>query len=175
MNPPGPVDPELETSPERPLDPNAYAWPEARLDPVARMRALASGLPHVAVAETIFETDFESLWGFVADLETQTPRFEGAVSRIRILEQAGDHIVLESKGPVAALSPWIRFEVVLRPGWCLMQSRFGRVGMAARPEGPGRTRMLHFEGSTRAGRLTRPLFARNIRGDFRRLSRLLGA
>lgn len=168
-------DPADLTHADRPIDLAAEAWPTVRLDPVSRMRALASGLPHVAVDETVFDVEFDRLWGFIADLETNTPRFEGAVSRLRVLDRAGDRIVLESKGPVAAVSPWIRFDVVLRPGWCLMRSSLGQVGMAAHAEAPGRTRFLHFEGSAWASRFTRPLFAWNIRQDFRRIRSLLAA
>lgn len=169
---------------ESPLDANAYAWPSAPLDPVARLRALAAGLPHVAIDETVFDVEFDRMWSFIEDFEQNTPRFEGAVGRARIIERRpepgndtkgespGERIVLDAKGPLSG--PWIRFDVVLRPGWCLMSSRFGDVGMAARPEPDGRTRFVHFEGTALTGGILKPIFAWNIRQDFRRLRRLLG-
>ena len=54
-----------------------------------------------------------------------------------------------------------------------MVSSIGEIGMAARPESETATRFAHFEGSTRLGRLARPLFSWNIRQDFRKLRRLL--
>jgi hypothetical protein len=171
---------------EAPIDPTRIEWPTARLDPVARMRALASALPHVAIDETVFDVEFDRLWQYVSDLEHSTPQYEAAVSRARVLSRhpetppvsddpetdgatppTGERIELETRAPFGG--PWMRFDVVLRPGWCLMRSRFGEVGMAARPEAPGRTRFIHFEGARWLGRLGRPLFAWNIRQDFRKL------
>jgi len=159
--------------PDQPIDPARYAWPTVELDPVDQMRILAAGLPHAAANETVFDADFDRVWSFISDLEQNTPRFEGTVGRVQILERAGDKLVLNVKGPLPAASPWVRFEVVLRPGWCLMRSRLGDVGMAARPEDEGHTRFFHFEGSALLGRLVKPLFAWNIRRDFVKLRRLI--
>lgn len=134
------------------------------------MRALAAALPNVALDETCFDVSFDRLWSFIADLEGNTPRFEGAVKDLRILSREGDSIRLEARTPAGL---WMDFDAVLRPGWCLMRSRYGQVGMAARPEGPDACRFLHFEGSTVLARPTRPYFAWNIRQDFRRLRELL--
>lgn len=153
-----------------PIEMDHYAWPVAELDPVVRMRALAAGLPHVACDESVFDVPFERLWSFVTDFEATTALFEGGVSGARILERTGERLQLEARGPIGG---WTPFDVVLRPGWCLMRSRSVEVGMAARPEADGRTRFVHFEGSARIGRFGRPLFAWNIRQDFRRLRRLL--
>ncbi len=162
-----------DESPPRPIEADRYAWPSVELDPIARMRALAAGLPHVASDETVFDAGFDRVWGFIADFEANTARFEGGVGRVEILERDGDRLILRAKGPVPALSPWQRFDVVLRPGWCLMSSRIGEIGMAARPEPDGGTRFFHFEGSAFLGRFVRPIFAWNIRQDFRRLTSLL--
>lgn len=166
-------------SEDAPLDVQALAWPTAELDPIARMRALAAAMPHVATDETVFDVDFDRFWGFIAELDRSAPAFEATVARARIVSRASDaeralppaqrseRLVLEARSPLAG--PWIRFDVVLRPGWCLMHSRFGEVGMAAAPESAERTRFFHFEGSALLGRLVRPLFAWNIRQDFRKL------
>ena len=173
-----------EPSESMPLDAARYAWPTASLDPVERMRVLAAGLPHVAANETVFDVGFDRLWSFIADLETNTPRFEAAVGHAQVLERhpedaslvpvgapPGERLVLDTRGPL--FGPRMRFDVVLRPGWCLMSTRLGQVGMAARPEDAGRTRFFHFEGSAVLGRLLKPVFAWNIRQDFRKLRGLL--
>ena len=167
-----------------PIDASCYAWPGVALDPVERMRALVAGLPHAASDETTFDVDFDRFWSFIADLETNTPRFEALVGRAKVVERRsespdapvdgmppGERLVLDTRGPL--LGPRMRFDVVLRPGWCLMRSPLGQVGMAARAEGAGRVRFFHFEGATRLGWLVRPVFAWNIRHDFRRLRKLL--
>lgn len=152
------------------IDPTLFDWPNAQLDPVEKMRILAAGLPHVAIAETVFETDFDRFWDFIANLEHSTPLYEGAVSRLRVLDRDEDRLRIES-----SLIPglWTESKMVLRRGWCLMSSRWGNVGMAARAEGPGRTRFVHFEGVQHFRRLLRPLLRRNIEGDFKRLRSLL--
>ena len=161
------IDPSASSSP---LDRERYAWPSIELDPVERMRALAASLPHVAKDETTFEIPFDRFWHFIEDFETNTPRFEGAVSQLKILERDGDRLRLKSRSPIGF---WGEFDVVLRPGFCIMQGRSGQIGMAARPEGDSRTRFFHFEGSPILGRIARPFFAWNIRQDFRRLRRIL--
>jgi len=156
---------------DQPIDIARYAWPSAEIDPVDRMRALAAGLPHVAAGETVLEFPFDRVWSYLTDFEANTAKIEGAVSRVRILERDGDRLTLEARGPLFA--PWMRFDVVIRPGWCLMRTRIGEVGMAARPESPDSTRYFHFEGSAMLGRIVRPLFDWNINQDFRRLRTLL--
>jgi hypothetical protein len=171
MSPEDPQSPRPSDSQSTPIEETCYAWPDAEIDPVMRMRALAAGLPHVAADEAVFDRSFERVWSFLTDFEVTTPLFEGVVGRARILERRGERLTIETQSPL--LGPWTRFDVVLRPGWCLMQSRLGQVGMAARPEGPSATRFFHFEGSPALGRMLRPFFAWNIRQDFRRLRRLL--
>ena len=153
-----------------PIEIERYAWPTADLDPVAKMRALAAGLPNAAVDEAVFDVPFDRLWPFIEDLESNTPRFEGTVNRLRILDRSGEQIRLEARTPIGL---WIAFDCVLRSGWCIMRSNKGQIGMAAHPEGSTQTRFIHFECSSLFGRLARPLFAWNIRQDFRRLRSLL--
>ncbi len=160
-----------DTTPDVPVATDPEIWPTAEIDPVSRLRALAAALPHVATDEALFEVPFERFWAFVGDLEKNTPRIEGTVYRTRILERRGeDRLRLQSRAFTGMRE---EFDVVLRPGFCVMQSERGLVGMAARPEGPTRTRYLHFEGSRRFGWFLRPFFAWNIRQDFRRLRELL--
>ena len=132
---------------------------------------MAGGLPHVAQDEAVFDVPFDRFWSYLTDFEANTPRIEGTVGRVLELERDGDRLTLEARGPL--IGPWQRFDVVLRPGWCLMRTRIGEIGMAARPETGRSTRYFHFEGSALLGRIARPFFAWNIRQDFRRLRRLL--
>jgi hypothetical protein len=155
---------------DEPIDQASYAWPTAELDPIIKMRAIAASLPHVGSDETVFDIPFDRFWPSLVDFEANTPRIEGTVSRVRILERNGENARLEVR---SALGFWNEFEVIERPGWCLMQAKVGQIGMAARPEGPGRTRYFHFEGSQLLGRLARPFFAWNVRQDFRRIRTLL--
>lgn len=155
---------------DAPIELDRYAWPMVTLDPVARMRALAAGLPNAAIDETVFDVDFERFWHYIEDLENSTPRYEGAVNSLRILDRHGEQIRLEARSPIGL---WVAFDCVLRSGWCIMRSDSGQIGMAAHPESPNQTRFIHFECSSLFGRLARPLFAWNIRNDFRRLRKLL--
>lgn len=154
---------------DRPIDAELFAWPEVVLDPVSKMRAITEALPYCAVRETVFDAPFDRVWDFISDLEHSTVQFERSVRRVEILEQSGESLRVRSR-TITGFST--EFDVVLRPGWCLMNSRFGQIGMAARPEGEGSTRFIHFEGSPLFGRLLRPYFHWNIGGDFRRLTAL---
>ncbi len=153
------------------IDVDRFSWPEATLDPVSKMRALAAGLPHVAFREAVLNADFDRVWNFIADLEGHTHLYEAAVSRVRILERSDDRLQIETR--ILPFGVWLNMDVVLRPGWCVMNSRWGEVGMAAHPEGDSRTRYFHFEGSRLLGRMARPYFRRNMVGEFRRLDALL--
>jgi hypothetical protein len=145
-------------------------WPEAPIDAVARLRALAAGLPHVFLAECVLDAPFERVWEIVGDLERGVPRFETSVRSARIAARDGDRLVLDTRHP---LGPRARFRVLLRPGFCVMSARFADVGMAAAAEDGGRTRLAHYEGSRLLGRLAWPLLRRNIEADFTALRRLL--
>ena len=162
-----------ETTPmiaNTPIDTDRFAWPVATLDPVSKMRALAIALPHCAVRETVLDAEFDRVWDLLVDFEHGTPRYEGLVREVEILERTETNLRIKSR---MISGFWIEAEVVLEPGWCLMRSRMGEIGMAARPEGESRTRFIHFEGSRPFGRILRPFFDWNIRGDFRRLEALL--
>ena len=147
------------------------SWPAVELDPVARLRALAASLPHLALEERVIEAPFARVWSYIEDLERGVPRFEGNVRRLRVLRREGERLWLESEG---ALGLRLRMQAVLRPGWCVMATASGsaQIGMAARSEGPGQTRFAHFEGSRQLGRLGRPLFRGFVRRDLANLARL---
>lgn len=147
------------------------AWPSARIDDVARLRALAAALPHAAYAERVIEAPFDAVWAVFGDLERGVPRFEWSVRALQIVRREGDALEIAATGP---LGPRGRFRAIWRPGWCVMTdfSGRGRIGMAAAPDGPTRTRVAHFEGTRVLGWLVRPFLARAVRRDLARVAAL---
>jgi hypothetical protein len=136
-----------------------------------RLRALAAGLPHVALVECVLDATPERVWSIVGDLERGVPRFEGGVRSAAIIARDGERLELVTDG---VLGLRMRFRAVLRPGWCVMHSRLADIGMAVAPEHEGRrTRLAHFEGSRWLGRPGRAYFRRRVLGDFERLRRIL--
>ena len=143
-------------------------WPRVELDPVERLRAMAAGLRGCAYLQGVIDAPRDDVWGVVGDLEEGVPRFEGTVSAAAIVHREGDRLVLDARTRLGRM----RFDVVLRPGWCVMRSRFANVGMAARAEGDGRTRFAHFEHARVGSFLARPFQIRNVRADLERLANL---
>jgi hypothetical protein len=126
--------------------PGAAAWPVATLDRIARLRALAAGLPGTAVHERVIDAPFDLVWGFVSDLERSVPEFDREVSRVRIVRSDGERVRIHSWAPYLPVP--LPFDVTLRPGWCWMvgDPQIYVVGMAAEDTGDGRTRFGHLEG-----------------------------
>jgi len=148
---------------------SALDWPRLEPDPVTRLRALAAALPWVSLGETVIEAPFARVWSYIEDLEHGVPQFERNVLGLRILRRDGERIECVARGPLGVSQ---RFDVVLRPGWCVMRSRLGELGMAATPLGAGATRFAHFEGSRWLGRAARPVFRAFVQRDLRRLAAL---
>ena len=109
-------------------------WPVADLDPVRRMRVLAAATPGVAYAEKIIPAPFEAVWEAASDLEHELPRMITDLQSFEITSTRGERLTARARG---RLGQHARFDVVLRPGWCVMQSRFLIGGMAAVPEAGG--------------------------------------
>jgi hypothetical protein len=120
---------------------NQY-WPAAELDPVRRMRVLAAATPGVAYAEKLIPALFDAVWETASDLEHQLPRMITDLRSFEITSARGERMTARARG---RLGQRARFDVVLRPGWCVMQSRFLIGGMAAVPEADG-TRFACFGG-----------------------------
>lgn len=130
-------------------------WPAAELDPVRRMRVLAAATPGVAYAEKLIPARFDAVWETASDLEHQLPRMITDLRSFEITGARGERMTARARG---RLGQRARFDVVLRPGWCVMQSRFLIGGMAAAPEGEG-TRFAFLGGLRLPGiRLLDPLF-----------------
>jgi hypothetical protein len=130
-------------------------WPVADLDPVRRLHVLASVVRFpVYVADVVLPAPFEEVWAEVSDLEHELPRRISTVRSARITRAEGDRLELTATGNLGQRA---RFDVVLRPGWCLMRSRFVLGAMAAVPQG-GETRFAALGGFRLPGaRLARPL------------------
>ena len=107
-------------------------WPVADLDPVRRMRVLAAATPGVAYAEKLIPAPFSVVWETASDLEHELPRMITDLRSFEITSTRGERLTARARG---RLGQHARFDVVLRPGWCVMQSRFLIGGMAAAPKG----------------------------------------
>ena len=171
-----------------PPPPAPGGWPAARLGTVARLHALAAGLPGAAVHERVIDAPFDDLWAFVSDLERSVPAFDRSVARVRIEARAGDNVRMRTWAPHVPVP--LPMDAVLRPGWCVMTSRptLHVVAMAAEPTDDGRTRYAHLEATAIAGprvvrALLRPLRAlthrylarRHVPGDVDGIERHLAA
>jgi hypothetical protein len=111
------------------------------LDPIARLSLIAAGLADVAFVESLLDAPYASVWSIASDLEHGVPQFEPDVAAVEILERRGERLHVTVQVPDG--TP-LRMEVILRDGYCLMQSDTVAIGMAARTEGH-RTRFAHFE------------------------------
>ncbi len=109
-------------------------WPVAELDPVRRMRVLAAATPGVAYAEKLIPVPFSAVWEAASDLEHEFPRMITDLRSFEITSTRGERMTARARG---RLGQRARFDVVLRPGWCVLQSRFLIGGMAAVPEADG--------------------------------------
>ena len=127
-------------------------WPEASLGDIARLRALAAGLPGVHVHEQVLDAPFDEVWAFVSDLERTTPLFEPDVSSLRILERRGQRWRVRVRLPWWVARAPLNLDVTMRDGWCWMVARpqLYVIGIAAEPAGAG-TRIAHMEGAVLAG------------------------
>lgn len=108
-------------------------WPVADLDPIRRLQVIAATTPGVIYAEQHIPAPFGAVWAVASDLETELPR----ILRLRALEITAARDDRLRARAQSRLGFWAGFDVVLRPGWCLMQGRFLIFGMAALPEADG--------------------------------------
>jgi hypothetical protein len=98
------------------------------------MRVLAAATPGVAYAEKIIAAPFGAVWDAASDLEHLLPRMVTDLRSFEITSTRGERMTARARG---RLGQRARFDVVLRPGWCVMQSRLLIGGMAAVPEAGG--------------------------------------
>lgn len=140
------------------------------------MRVIAAATPGVAYAEELIGAPFSAVWELASDLEHELPRILTDVRSFEITSAQGERMTARARG---MLGQRARFDVILRPGWCLMQSRFLIGGMAAAPEGEG-TRFgflggLRFPGTRLLGPVLRPAADQLARRPIRRLEEQLQA
>jgi hypothetical protein len=123
------------------------SWPTVEVDPVRRLRVLAAAVHAPLYAEDLLDAPYERVWAAAADLEASLPVLVRPLRSFTLLDAS-------TARAVSVVGHGARFEVVLRPGWCLMQSRYVLGGMAAVPEGT-RTRfaVLGASRALRAGAL----------------------
>lgn len=117
-------------------------WPVADLDPVRRLRVIAAATPGAGYAEEVIAAPFGSVWEIVSDLERSLPDLLTDVRSFTIIPGDPERFQALARGRVGQRA---RFDVVLRPGWCLMQSRLVIGGIAAAPEA-GATRCAFLGG-----------------------------
>ncbi len=138
-------------------------WPVAELNNVRRLRALAEATGATYV-EDVVPAPYDTVWAVVSDLETGLPALLPDVRSVRITARAGDRLEMKARGVLGLRGT---FELVLRPGWCVMRNSRIVGGMAAVPEAGG-TRFALMGALTLPGsRLTRPI----LRPLTRRFSR----
>ncbi|WP_405439424.1 hypothetical protein OG373_19605 [Streptomyces avidinii] len=153
------------------------SWPVvAELDAVRRLRVIARSTPGTGFAECVVDAPFDRVWGLVSDLENQLPLMITDIGSFTVTSAAGERLEALARSPLGLRA---RFDIVLRPGWCLMQSRFVLGGMAAAAE-PDGTRVAFFGGLRLPGiRLAdpvlRPLMAPSAARALRRLTARLDA
>ncbi len=109
-------------------------WPVADLDPVRRLQVIAATTPGVIYADQHIPAPFGTVWAVASDLENELPRIIPDVRSFEITGSAAGRLRARARSRIGLRA---RFDVVLRPGWCLMQSRFLVFGMAAVPEADG--------------------------------------
>ena len=102
-------------------------WPVADLDAIRRLRVLAAAAPGAFVAETVIDAPFEQVWAVAADLEHELPAYLPDVRSFTITRRDGERLEAHALGYAGLRA---RFDIVLRPGWCVMRSRFLLGGMA---------------------------------------------
>lgn len=111
-------------------------WPTVELDPVRRLRVLAAAGRHRIYAERVFPGSFGQVWSVAADLEGELPGLITGLRSFSVTPAAPGSDRLHGRA-VSVLGHREQFDVVLRPGWCLMQSRTVVGGMAAVEESGG--------------------------------------
>lgn len=111
------------------------------IDPVRRLSVIAAGVQNATLVEAVLDAPYAAVWQLASDLTDGVPQFEPSVMAVQISERAGERlrVVVETHRGLK-----IPMAVVLRDGYCLMQSETVSIGMAARAEGH-KTRFAHFE------------------------------
>jgi hypothetical protein len=110
------------------------SWPTVEVDQVQRLRVLAQATRGPMYAEGLVDAELDVVWSIVADLEHSLPKLIPDIRTFTVQDVAGEALTGLAVGTFGQRA---RFAVRLKPGWCLMQSRFVIGGMAAREEAAG--------------------------------------
>jgi hypothetical protein len=100
----------------------------ADLDSVRRLHVMAASIPGAHLTERIVPAPFDTVWGVMSDLEGSFGAFQPDMKSVRVTRRDGDRLEVLARSHLGLRA---RFDVVLQPGWCWMQSRFVIIGMAA--------------------------------------------
>ncbi|MEV7024048.1 hypothetical protein [Kitasatospora sp. NPDC093558] len=112
-------------------------WPTVELDPVRRLRVMAAAAGrHPLFAERHYPASFDEVWSVASDLERELPHLVTALRSFEVGPGPGGGRRLSGLA-TSAIGHRERFDIVLSPGWCLMQSKVLLGGMAAVAEGEG--------------------------------------
>jgi hypothetical protein len=109
------------------------AWPTGDIDALQRLRVLAVAIRAPMHVEEVVEAPFDRVWSVAGDLEAELPQLISTMRSFTMLDRTGDGDFRARA--VSTLGHRADFDVVLQPGWCLMQSRYVIGGMAAVPAG----------------------------------------
>jgi len=110
------------------------SWPSAEVDRISRLHVLAAMTPGAVVVEAVLPDSFDEVWAVASDLEHELPRCLGDVRSFTITRADGERLEADARGYPGLRA---RFDVILRPGWCVMRSRFLLGAMAAEPGATG--------------------------------------
>ncbi|MBO1414772.1 hypothetical protein [Streptomyces sp. FH025] len=112
-------------------------WPTVELDPVRRLRVMAAAAGNRPMfAERRYPATFDEVWSVASDLEHELPQLLTGLRSFEVGPGPGGGHRLSGLA-TSAVGHRERFDIVLSPGWCLMQSKVLLGGMAAVPEGDG--------------------------------------
>jgi len=130
------------------------AWPTGDIDALQRLRVLTVAVHAPMYAEEVLEAPLDRVWSVAGDLEAELPHLISSMRSFTVLDRTGDGEFRARA--VSTLGTHADFDVVLQPGWCLMQSRYVIGGMAAVPAGEhtrfavlGATRLVRGRPATR--------------------------
>lgn len=146
------------------------SWPAVDVDAVQRLRVMAAATDAPMYVEEVIDAPFDAVWSVASDLEGELPKLVRAMRSFTILDREADTMTARA---VSTVGHRADFDVVLRPGWCLMQSKYVIGGMAAVAEGD-RTRFAVLGASrvvkgAAAGRVLSPAGRNMGRSMLRRL------
>lgn len=151
-------------------------WPISEFDDVRRLRVIQSAIPGTLLGETVLAASFDDVWTAISDVEREFPGLVPDVRSIRITTRDGERLRATVHGRSGLRG---RFDMILRPGWCLMQNRLLIFGMAAAPDGD-RTRFAYLAGLRLPGKrfaapLLRPAHRGLTRATLRRFEERFGS